>query len=829
MIGESISHYKILEKIGEGGMGKVYLADDLELHRRVAIKFLPPEYASDADALARFKREAQAAASLDHPNIVTIHDVGAHDNRPYIVMAYIDGEPLSHLIAEGHLKLDRILDIAEGVCTALASAHAASIVHRDIKPDNIVIGPDGRPKILDFGLAKLRGVTGVTREATTIGTVRYMSPEQTRGEDVDERSDIYSLGAVIYEMIAGRPPVTGDHVASVLYNIANEEAQPLARYSSGVTDDLERIVAKAMAKKKEERYQSANDLLVDLHSLRARGTPHVRAASPMRRFRVPLIAVVAVLSLAGAWYIVRPSRREPVAADRKSIAVLPFKNMSADPENEYFSDGITEDIIAQLSKIADLRVVSRTSVMRYKNTDENLREIGAELGVATILEGSVRREEGKVRIVGQLIDARTDEHIWAGTYDRDLTEIFQIQSDVAERIAHALEATLTPEEVKRIQIVPTENMTAYDYYLRGRESYHRYTRGGNEEAIVFFKKALELDADYALAYAGLGDGYGQRAMRYGYGPAWADSSTKMSETAIALEPNLAEGYKALGMGYNYKGWFRKALDVDIKSTELDPNYVDAFGNVGWVYVQMGRPDEAFPWFRKALSKKPDGVLEAMGMASVYVSVWEYDVARRWVQRGLDLHPNDEMASHMLAGSFFLEGRLEEARKRVNAIIEANPDLWYERSLAIWIELEAGNIAGARDMLVVCSKKQWADPDAQSFIDTYLGCVLELLGDEEEAAPLLERATADLMKKIDAGDERSVLPERLTYIWAVRGNREEALEWLQRTFEAGNLSVQETQKNPFLANLQDDQRFEQMIADVQTRVESMRSRIETIEP
>jgi TolB-like protein/Tfp pilus assembly protein PilF len=832
MIGRTVSHYRILDKIGEGGMGQVFLADDLELHRKVALKFLPTEYATDAEALARFKREAQAAAALDHPNIVTIYDVGEYEGRPYIVMAYVEGQPLSHVIARKDLSLERALQIAAGVCDALASAHAASVVHRDIKPDNIVIYPDGGPKVLDFGLAKLRGVSKLTTEASTVGTTSYMSPEQARGEDVDARSDIFSLGAVIYEMIAGRPPFKAEHAPAILYAIANEQQPPLARFNSAATEDIERIVAKALAKDKKERYQSAADLLVDLHAAQAALQGKPRPAAAARRVRVPLLAALAVVVIAAAaaaWHFTRPSGEQAVNADRKSIAVLPFQNMSADPENEYFSEGITDDIIAQLSKIADLRVVSRTSVMRYKDSDKSLREIGKELGVATILEGSVRRAEGKVRIVGQLIDARTDEHIWAETYDRDLDEIFQIQSEVAKRIARSLQAALTPDEVQRIQAAPTEDMTAYDYYLRGRQSYYRYRREDNENAIVFFKKALEHDPHYALAYAGLGDAYGQRALRYSFGPAWIDSSLKASERAISLNPDLAEGYKALGMGYIAKGWIRKSLDADVKAAQLDPNYIPALGNIGFDYLWMGRVDEAMPWFRKVLSKEPDDIHGLLGVAGVYLTVGECERARQWLSAALDLQPDFFEAKLMMVGTYVTEGRFDEAEAKAQALADEFPDRAMSYESISWVSIQAGDLKKALESIEEASKRPIGDENTRYYIDANLGCTLALLGERERSKSVLEGVEAYLQEQLQQGDESSDLRLGMAEIRAVQGRNDEALDWLERDYEAGERDYKGIERSPFLAGLHDAERFRTLLADMRARVEEMRRNVLQSEP
>jgi TolB-like protein/Tfp pilus assembly protein PilF len=760
-----------------------------------------------------------------------IHDFGDYEGRPYIVMAYVAGEPLGHVIASKNQSVERALEIAIKVCDALASAHAASVVHRDIKPDNIVIGRDGQPKILDFGLAKLRGVSKVTSEASTLGTINYMSPEQARGEDVDGRSDIFSLGAVIYEMIAGRPPFKADYAPALLYAIANEEPPPLARYSSAGTAEIQRIVTKALAKDKNERYQSAADLSVDLRAARAPSRRHGLRASFGSRTRLMFVAALAVAAIAlaaAAWHYARVPGGNSANADRKSVAVLPFQNMSADPENEYFSEGITDDIIAQLSKIADLHVVSRTSVMQYKDSDKSVREIGKELGVATILEGSVRRSEGKVRIVGQLIDARTDEHIWAETYDRNLAEIFQIQSDVAERIAKALQAALTPEEVERIQTIPTENMTAYDYYLRGRQSYYRYRKEDNDNAIALFKKALQQDPRYALAYAGLGDAYGQRAMRFGFGQAWIDSSLKVSEKAISIAPELAEGYKALGVGYLAKGCSHKALSANVKAAELDPNYTPALGNAGWACLYMGRPDEAMPWLSRSHAREPDDPTGVLGIGVAWMMVGEYDRAREWLQVALDLQP-DFYAKMMILSSYVLENRLDEARTRAQALIREFPDRAETYEALSWVELMAGQIPRAVQTLEEAANRPIADPRLLAKIDADLGCALALLGETARSKPLLERAEVGMQAQIEQGDDTSDPRYELAEIRATQGKTDEALDWLERAFEAGDLDYDGIERNPFFVGLHENERFTKLIADMRDRVEDMRTRIMELEP
>ncbi len=577
MIGQTISHYKILEKLGEGGMGVVYKAQDLKLDRVVALKFLPAALVDSPDERARFQQEAKALSGLNHPNIATIHDIDEVDGERFIVLEYLSGGTLKSKIkalqSSGQfLPLAQIVEYALQMGEGLAHARRHGTVHRDLKTDNMMLTEEGIVKITDFGLAKLRGGEHLTKSGSTMGTAGYMSPEQIRGEEIDYRSDIFSFGIILFEVTTGRLPFRGEHEAALSYSIVNENPISIDSLSTAVPSSLASVIACCLEKEKEKRFQGAEEIVAELRKVQ----PELSGTMVVQRKRSPLpwIAAVALVAVALiALYLFLPPKTASV--ERKSIAVLPFKNLSEEKENEYFSDGITEDIITQISKIGDLKVISRTSVMQYKNKEKSLREIGKELGVATVLEGSVRRAGNQLRIVAQLIDASSDEHLWAETYDRELTQIFAIQSDVAQKIAAALKAKLSPAEKERIEKKPTENLTAYDYYLKGREYYYHYRKQDNENAIELFKRALELDPSYALACAGLGDAYGQRFIKFGFNDAWLDSSIVTSTRAISLNPSLAEGYKALGLAYMAKGGHRKSLEANRKAVELNPSYYPA--------------------------------------------------------------------------------------------------------------------------------------------------------------------------------------------------------------------------------------------------------------
>ena len=576
-------------------MGVVYKAQDTKLDRIVALKFLPKHLLCDQEAKTRFVHEAKAASALTHPNIATIHEIDEAEGECFICMEYIEGKSLKELIKEREIEgwdMGKVIDVGIQITEGLSKAHQKGIVHRDIKSDNIILTDEGLVKIMDFGLAKLKGVSQLTKPGTTLGTVQYMSPEQAQGQEADHRSDIFSFGVVLYEMITGQLPFKGEHEAAIIYSIINETPEPLARYKANVPEGLQRIADKALKKDQSTRYQSAADMAADLKGLLRQTTTAASETPQKKRIRPRSIAYIgiAVLIVVAGYAIwsrfLAPSGPEPASTERKSIAVLPFKNMAPDPENEWFSDGITEDIITHLSKIGDLKVISRTSTMLYKDSKKSLREIGKELDVATILEGSVRRADNRVRIVSQLVDARTDEHIWAETYDRDLSDIFAIQSDVAFQIARALKATLSPEEKERIEQTPTDNLEAYDYFLQGREYAFRSSEKSDQEiAIELYEKAVSADPNFAEAYASIAY---QHCRMYWWGydrsPERLGKAKEAIDKALSLKPD--EPLVRAANGYYYYFGFRdyaRALDEFSFAQRKEPG--NAMYNVSIAYIQ----------------------------------------------------------------------------------------------------------------------------------------------------------------------------------------------------------------------------------------------------
>ena len=649
MIGNTISHYKIVEKLGEGGMGEVYLAHDMELKRDIALKFLPKQYTKDSEAKERFKREAQAAAALNHPNIITVHEIGEFEDQAYIAMEYVKGSSLREKIEDGSLSMDDVLDITIQICGGLDKAHEAGIVHRDIKPENILLNEEGRVKILDFGLAKLKGVGRLTKERSTLGTVMYMSPECVRGDEVDQRTDIWSLGVLLFEMLTGDVPFKGDYEQSVIYSILNDEAEPLTEQRGGVPIILENLVTKTLKKNPDERYQKIDEIAVDLLHVKkefeqpnqtdiSQGS-HSRKKSISRK-AIPFVIIIfiAFALILGLERLLNLDEKKIIGqATGKSIAVLPFAAITRTTEDENFTEGIHDDILTQLTKIGALKVIARTSVMQYKNTEKRISEIGKELGVSTILEGTVRRAGNRIRIGAQLIDVKTEEHIWAETYDREYAEIFAIQSDVAEKIAIALKAKLTPEEQRSIRQEPTENLEAYNHYLKANYYFNNYySREKYIEAAQLYEKAIELDPGFVLAYVKL---VKINTLLYNFKtwdhtPERLEKSKAALKKAIELAPDLPDVRAAKGY---YLEWieknYRTALAEYQTALENSPNNGALLSNIGILFLRQGNAAKANEYFMKSYE------LDPYSHDQVYYVSWSYMLQRQWAdaEKWIDMH------------------------------------------------------------------------------------------------------------------------------------------------------------------------------------------------
>ena len=665
MIGTTISHYKILEKLGEGGMGVVYKAHDTKLDRDVALKFLPQQITVSEEDKDRFLQEAKAISALNHPNIATIHDIDELDGHKCLVLEYIPGgtlkSKLKYLKSEDkEFSLAEVLDYGIQAAEALAHAHRRLIVHRDVKTDNLMLTDEGKLKLTDFGLAKLRGSVQVTKAGTTVGTAAYMSPEQIRGEEIDQRSDIFSFGVVLYELLTSHLPFRGEFETALSYSILNENAPPVKSLRKDAPEALEKVINQCLEKEKTKRYQSTDDLVAELRKVQQEITATVTIVAKQSRVPWIIAAFIAVLAVTGIFVFYPKSA--PTVANSKTIAVLPFNNLTEQKEDEYFSDGITEDILTQLSKIADLSVISRTSVMQYKGTKKNIHEIGKELNAGMILEGSVRRAGDQVRIVAQLIDVNSDKHLWADTYDREYKQIFAIQSEIAQRIASSLQAKLSVAEKERLVNSPTTNVEAYNAFLQGRYFTDLRTREDLQKSIVCYERALKMDPNYARAWAGLAMAHSGQAddgfvpVEEGYAKA-----RKEIEKALELDPNLAEAHAIMGNMKMYydRDWsgaeasLRRALD-------LEPGNTTAMLHEGRLAANLGRFDEAISLSRRAIVLDPLRTLAYVRLGSVAYSAGRWEEAEGAIRKTLELSPRYFDAHETLGEIYLAQSRLEDA-------------------------------------------------------------------------------------------------------------------------------------------------------------------------
>jgi TolB-like protein/Tfp pilus assembly protein PilF/tRNA A-37 threonylcarbamoyl transferase component Bud32 len=776
MLGKTISHYKILKKLGGGGMGVVYKAEDTKLKRIVALKFLPPELIRDEEAKQRFIHEARAASALDHPNICTIHEIGGtEDGKMFIAMAYYEGETLKKKIERGALAADEALKLALQIASGLSKAHEKGIIHRDIKPANVMVTSDGVAKIVDFGLAKAAGRTVLTKDNTTVGTVAYMSPEQAQGEAMDHRTDIWSFGVVFYEMITGQLPFRGEHELAIVYSILNEQHEPLARNKSGVSDELQRLVDKALCKNPNKRYQHIDDLILDLQLLKTELETGIkgeysarRLMSRRRRPSFNMAIVVSLILLIGlVVYLWQGNQMweklfKHGYPNRQRIAVLPLINLSGDKEEEYFVDGMTEELIATLSKIGRLRVIARTSVMQYKENIKSIAEIGEELDVSNILEGSVRKDGNKLRITVQLIDVQTQEHRWAEDYDRELKDIFMIQSNVAQRIAEALRMELLPEQRKQIERRSTDDIKAYKLYLRGRDQLRYYNENGIKAALAYFKEAIEIDPGYAEAYAGLGDCYHTISNVYLPPEEAMPKAMAAAKKALEIDNSLAEAHAIVGAvkAFYYWDWvaaekeFKKALKLNPSSTTVHHTY-------GYYLLAYGRFEEAT--FELDQAKR----LDPLSLSAEMTAVLPYYYGRRYVQ----------------------------AINKCLKLIETKPDFFAPYGVLGLSHLQMGDISKA-----VAKLEKATELNKAPSILGYLGYAYALAGRTDEAQKILK----DLQGRRANGEY--IRPEQIALILIGFGDKDQALSWLEKAYNEKIEQLILLNVDPLYDSIRSDKRF-----------------------
>lgn len=802
---KNFAHYKIIRQIGLGGMGEVYLAQDKKLDRQVAIKILNQKFAKHKSNLERFKAEAKAASALNHPNILVIHEIGESEDSNYIVSEFVEGKTLREAIGKTGLKLSEILDITIQIANALTAAHSARIVHRDIKPENIMIRPDGYIKVLDFGLAKLvekKRQSFIKLEETTLkenqtakgvilGTVNYMSPEQAKGEKVDERTDIFSLGTVIYEMITGKTPFAGDLLPETFANLINKDPQPLSRFSSNVPDELERIVAKTLKKNKNERYQTMKDLLTDLKNLQKRlefeselkrtAPSNEQAENKTQFFKVdtgeikhktgqikrsksivlPILIVLIISAIGLGYYFFL--KQSPFPAGKRSLAVLPFINTDQVPDYEYLSEGITESIINNLSQLSDLKVMSRNSAFRFRDNQNDLKSIASQLGVETVVTGEIKQLGDKLIINIRLIDGNDSSQIWGNQYVKTSADILVVQNEIARAVANNLRLALTTSEQQKLAKNYTENSDAYQLYLRGRFHVFKLTPSEVNKGISYFQQAIEIDPNYALAYVGIADAYRSLALGGEMLPTeFLSKSNAAANKAIEIDNTLSQAHTTLGMTIFWGEWdWSKAENQYKRALELNPNDPSTHLYYAHLLSNTGRHSEALTETNRAIELDP-------------------------------LFP----FANALKGQFLLHaGKTDEALVQLQKTFELEPNFWMPHLFAssAYIEKKMYNEA------ITAANKATELSFAQTISIAYEGYALAKSGKQDKAKEVLN-------KLLKLSTERFVPPYHIALIYNGLGEKDKTFEWLEKGYEQHDPKMTFLKVEPKWDNLRSDARF-----------------------
>jgi serine/threonine protein kinase/tetratricopeptide (TPR) repeat protein len=829
--GTRLGPYEIAELIGRGGMGEVYRARDVRLGRQVAIKVLLRAFAGDQARQHRFEAEARAASALNHPNVLTVYDVGALDSTDgsaFLVMELLDGETLrSRLRREPRLSRELAIEYGLQVARGLAAAHAAGIIHRDLKPENLFITNDGRLKILDFGLAKSDRLDGLTRTGTqpgvVLGSAGYMSPEQVRGQPADARSDIFAYGTVLFEMITGHRAFAGDSSIDTLTEILH--ADPFARQRVASTPDaaLLKIVRRCIAKDPGDRYQSATDVVAALEV--AAGE---RSHGHTLRLSVAAIGVSLVLCVAAggiAWKLRSDTRATTSSAEtshQELFAVLPFENISADQSQQYFANGMTEEINAQLARLPSLRLMSRAAVAQYVGAPDAARRMRQELGVTILLTGSVRVAGPRARITVQLVDVENNQAIWAEQYDEDLQDILQVQSDVATAIATALKVQLSADERKRLAQPSTKNAAAYELYLQASEMSANERR--NLEHIRMLKEAVQLDPQFAAAYALLAGKLGQRG-DFGDRQFFAEA-LDAARKAIEADPNEARAHHALAVAQMRLGRFSHARVSFLRALDLAPNFSRAAFDLSVSDSLIGHLDEALLWARRGFTLAPNVPYAYYHVGAVLLQLADDQAAERWLRAAEERLPRTPRIQILLSIWEFLTGTERAADVRIRRALNGHPDD-QELQLAV---AELALLVGSDDTPGRLERLFKQAPEAHAFMQpqtfrTLYAYILMKQGDTRLATKLLHEAMGAAQKQLAEGNESPEVPMEIAAIHAVLGEREKALRWIGAGYRSGWRLYREMSRDPFFSSLRNDPEFLRIRQRIQADVAAMRQRVD----
>jgi serine/threonine protein kinase/tetratricopeptide (TPR) repeat protein len=807
--GQTIGRYEIVGQLGAGGMGEVYLAKDIDLGRKVAIKILNKRFSADASNIERFTREAKAASALNHPNILVIHEIGESDNAKYIVSEFIDGKTIRDLLRGPRMEISTILDFAIQIGGALAAAHGKHIIHRDIKPENVMVRPDGYVKVLDFGLAKLiSGRDGLvdlansseiqnhTAKGVILGTVNYMSPEQAKGEHVDERTDIFSLGVLIYEMTAGRAPFEGGSLSETLANVIISEPPPLSQYSPDIPDGLQSIVTRSLQKTRNLRYQTMPDMLADLKSLsddlafgdrldRSASTSNkpaprsssneLRSGSQTRMFwsgrRIWLataftLAVLIFGSISVYYIFSNRSRPSSSLAGRKSLAILPFVNSSGDPNVKYLSDGITDNVINNLSQVSGLDVKSRNSSFRFRGDESDIRAIASKLGVENVITGDIKQLGDRLIINVNLIHAEDDSQIWGNQYIRSSTDIFAVQTEIANAVAQNLKVRLTDTETQVLKKHYTENVEAYQLFLKGQYAWNKHTREDVLKSIEFFNRALEIDPNFGLAYFGLSAAYGVMGNNYVRPRDAFPKAKEYAAKALAIDETLAEAHTGMGAVYLYYDWNWAEADKELERAEaLNPDLAQTSLLDGDRLETLGRFDEA-----KALRR-----------------------------HSLDLEPLVPQFNFVAGATFYFAGQYDDAITQLEKTVELEPR-YFDTYLFLGQAYEQkGMYAEAIETYQRAMARGGDGPD----LVAALGHVYALQNDRGKA-----EAQLDELRKMSG--RSYISPYWFALVYLGLNDKDKTFEWLEKAFDDRSAILIWLGVEPVFKPLRDDPRFQDLL-------------------